>query len=82
MNWMSLSLSLVPIAALVVASDLLAAANVMGAGIGKMICPQSVAIGTAAALVADRAADAFKRMLPWFFAVLLLACIAVFVSAL
>ena len=75
MNWMSLSLSLVPIAALVVASDLLAAANVMGAGIGKMICPQSVAIGTAAALVADRAGDAFKRMLPWFFAVLLLACL-------
>jgi lactate permease len=53
----------------------------MGAGIGKMICPQSVAIGTAAALVADRAGDAFKRMLPWFFAVLLLACLVVCVSA-
>ena len=26
----------------------LAAANLMGAGIGKMICPQSIAIGTAA----------------------------------
>ncbi len=64
-----------------VAPDLLAAANVMGAGIGKMICPQSVAIGTAAALVADRAGDAFKRMLPWFFAVLLLACLVVCVSA-
>ena len=64
-----------------VAPDLLAAANVMGAGIGKMICPQSVAIGTAA-LVADRAGDAFKRMLPWFFAVLLLACLVVCVSAL
>jgi lactate permease len=64
-----------------VAPDLLAAANVMGAGIGKMICPQSVAIGTAAALVADRAGDAFKRMLPWFFAVLLLACLVICVSA-
>ena len=64
-----------------VAPDLLAAANVMGAGIGKMICPQSVAIGTAAALVADRAGDAFKRMLPWFFAVLLLACLVVHISA-
>lgn len=58
-----------------VSPDLLAAANVMGAGIGKMVCPQSIAIGTAAALVADRAGDAFKRMLPWFFAVLLVACL-------
>ena len=58
-----------------VSANLLAAANVMGAGIGKMICPQSIAIGTAAALIAPRAGEAFKRAFPWFLAVLALACL-------
>ena len=61
--------------ALGVSANLLAAANVMGAGIGKMICPQSIAIGTAAALIAPRAGEAFKRAFPWFLAVLALACL-------
>ena len=61
--------------ALGVPANLLAAANVMGAGIGKMICPQSIAIGTAAALIAPRAGEAFKRAFPWFLAVLALACL-------
>ena len=56
-------------------ANLLAAANVMGAGIGKMICPQSIAIGTAAALIAPRAGEAFKRAFPWFLAVIALACL-------
>ena len=58
-----------------VSANLLAAANVMGAGIGKMICPQSIAIGTAAALIPGRASEIFRRAFRWFLAVLLLACL-------
>ena len=58
-----------------VAPELFAAANVMGAGIGKMVCPQSIAIGTAAACIAPRAGEVFKRAAPWFLAVLLVACL-------
>ena len=58
-----------------VSANLLAAANVMGAGIGKMICPQSIAIGTAAALIPGRAGEIFRRAFRWFLAVLLLACL-------
>lgn len=57
-----------------VSADLLAAANMMGAGIGKMICPQSIAIGTAAALVAGRAGEVFRTAFAWFVAVILVAC--------
>lgn len=57
-----------------VSPALLAAGNVMGAGIGKMICPQSIAIGTAAALIPGRAGEIFRRVFVWFLAVLLLAC--------
>ena len=58
-----------------VSADLLAAANMMGAGIGKMICPQSIAIGTAAALVAGRAGEVFRTAFAWFAAVILVACV-------
>jgi lactate permease len=44
----------------------LAAANVMGAGIGKMICPQSIAIGAAAAGLVGAESRLFKAALPWF----------------
>lgn len=57
--------------------DMLAAANVMGAGIGKMICPQSIAIGCAAAGLAGSESAVLRRMLPWFAAVLLLASLVV-----
>lgn len=56
--------------------SLLAAANMVGAGIGKMICPQSVAIGVASAgLVGAGAKDVVRRMAPFFAAVLLVACL-------
>ena len=58
-----------------VSSALLAAGNVMGAGIGKMVCPQSIAIGTAAALIPGRAGEVFRRAFAWFGAVLFLACL-------
>lgn len=64
-----------------VSANLLAAANVMGAGIGKMICPQSIAIGTAAALIPGRAGEVFRSALKWFLAVILLACLVCGLSA-
>ena len=110
MNWTSLSLSLVPIAALVVALSVFKAkaykvtagaaglALVLALAFFRSAFPAAAILPTvadgvsfalypiclvvlAAALVADRAGDAFKRMLPWFFAVLLLACLVVCVSA-
>ncbi len=60
--------------ALQVAPEILAAANVMGAGIGKMICPQSIAIGAAAASLAGAAeGQLFRKALPWFLGVVCLA---------
>ena len=43
-----------------------AAANVMGAGIGKMICPQSIAIGAAAAALSGKESEIFRKTFPWF----------------
>ncbi len=62
-------------AKLQVSTPLLAAANMMGAGIGKMVSPQSIAIGTAAAMIAPRAGEAFRRIAVWFFFVILFACL-------
>lgn len=51
-----------------------ASANVMGAGIGKMICPQSIVFGCATAGIAGRESEVMKRALPYFAVVLALAC--------
>ena len=56
-----------------------AAANVMGAGIGKMICPQSIVLGCAAAGLVAHERIVFRRMLPYFACVLLLASVLTFV---
>ena len=53
---------------------LFAAANVMGAGIGKMVCPQSIVLGCAAAGLAGRESEVMKKAFPYFVAVLALAC--------
>lgn len=52
---------------------LYAASNVMGAGIGKMVCPQSIVLGCAAAGVAGRESEIMKRAMPFFLAVLAVA---------
>ena len=52
---------------------LFAAANVMGAGIGKMICPQSIAIGAAAAALARSESVILRKTFLWFLFDLLLA---------
>jgi len=57
-------------------------ANVMGAGIGKMICPQSIAIAAATAGLIGKEHDIMKQALRWFPGVLLTACILSGASAL
>ena len=69
-------------AAISVSPELLAAANIMGAGIGKMICPQSIAIGAAAAGLDGAESRLFKAALPWFAAVALAASVLTGVAAL
>lgn len=51
----------------------MAAANVMGAGIGKMICPQSIAIGAGAAGLVGRERDIMGAVLKYFVLYVLLA---------
>ena len=60
---------------------LFAAANVMGAGIGKMICPQSIVLGCAAAGLAGKESEVMKRSAPYFALVLLVACLVTFFMA-
>lgn len=59
---------------------LFAAANVMGAGIGKMVCPQSIVLGCAAAGLAGRERDVMAKVLGFFVLVLAVACLATFVG--
>lgn len=56
---------------------LYAAANVMGAGIGKMVCPQSIVLGCAAAGLAGRESETMKRAFPFFLVVLAAATASV-----
>ena len=56
---------------------LFAAANVMGAGIGKMICPQSIVLGCAAAGLAGRESEVMKKALAYFAVVIAVASAAV-----
>lgn len=51
----------------------MAAANVMGAGIGKMICPQSIAIGASAAGLLGSESTVLKGVFKYFIIYLVLA---------
>ncbi len=55
--------------------ELLSAANIMGAGIGKMICPQSIAIGAAAAGISGYESVIFKKIFIWFFFSVIFSCV-------
>jgi len=57
---------------------LFAAANIMGGGIGKMVCPQSIVLGCAAVGLSGRESEVMKRSFPFFVAVLSLACAVTF----
>lgn len=56
-----------------------AAANVMGAGIGKMICPQSIAIGAAAASLANSEGVILRKVSVWWLVNVVLATVSVLV---
>lgn len=56
-----------------------AAANVMGAGIGKMICPQSIAIGAAAASLAKSEGVILRKVSVWWLVNVVLATVSVLV---
>ena len=43
----------------------LAAGNLMGAGLGKMICPQSIAIGSAAVGLAGKESEIMGAVVKW-----------------
>ena len=58
-------------------SLIFAAANVMGAGIGKMICPQSIVLGCAAAGLAGKESHILGRIFPYFLLLLAIACLVV-----
>ena len=58
-----------------------AAANVMGAGIGKMICPQSLVLGCAAAGLAGRESEVMGKAVRYFMIALAAACLATFVAS-
>lgn len=61
---------------------LFAAANVMGAGIGKMLCPQSIVLGCAAAGLAGSESLVMKRAFRYFVPVLAVASAATVVARL
>lgn len=56
---------------------LFAAANILGAGIGKMICPQSIAIGIATVGLVGAEGKILKGVMPWFVGVALGASVLV-----
>lgn len=60
---------------------LFAAANVMGAGIGKMICPQSLVLGCAAAGLAGREREIMLKAFAFFLGVLAVASAATCIAA-
>ena len=55
-----------------------AAANVMGAGIGKMLCPQSIVLGCATAGLAGRESEVMKKVFAYFIIVVAIASAAVY----
>ena len=57
-----------------------AAANVMGAGIGKMVCPQSLVLGCAAAGFAGREREVMAKVFRFFLLVLAAAFLATFAA--
>ena len=59
-----------------------AASNIMGAGIGKVICPQSIILGCAATGLAGRESEVMKRAFRYFLLVLALACASSFLMVL
>jgi lactate permease len=60
---------------------LMAAANSSGGVIGKMISPQNLAIGAAAAGLIGHEGDLFRKVLVWTVALVLFMCALVFLQS-
>ncbi len=60
---------------------LLAAANSSGGVLGKMISPQNLAIGAAAAGMAGKEGELFRKVFGWSIAFLLLMCVLVYLQS-
>ena len=58
------------------------AANVLGAGIGKMICPQSIAIGASAINKSGSESEILRRVFKYFVCYVVIAGIVCFVGTL
>lgn len=63
------------------AKILFAAANILGAGIGKMICPQSIVLGCAAANLVGQESKIMSKAFSYFIGVLICATISVVIFA-
>jgi lactate permease len=60
---------------------LLAAANTSGGVLGKIISPQSLAVGAAAVGLIGREGDVFRRVLGWTLLLLAILCLLVFLQS-
>jgi lactate permease len=60
---------------------LMAAANSSGGVLGKMISPQNLAIGAAAAGLAGQEGDIFRRVVGWSLVLLLAMCVIVYLQS-
>ncbi len=60
---------------------LMAASNSASGAIGKMISPQNLAIGAAAAGLAGREGELFRKVLPWSIVFLAGACLLVYLQS-
>jgi lactate permease len=60
---------------------LLAAANSSGGVLGKMISPQNLAIGAAAAGMAGKEGDIFRRVVGWSLLCVLVMCVLVYLQS-
>jgi lactate permease len=60
---------------------LMAAANSSGGVMGKMISPQNLAIGAAAAGLAGKEGDIFRKVIGWSLLLLLLMCVIVYLQS-
>ncbi len=59
---------------------LFAAANIMGAGLGKMLCPQSIVLGCAAAGLSGRESEVMGRAVSYFAIVIAVASAVVVIA--
>lgn len=58
----------------------IASSNILGAGIGKMICPQSIAIGVGAVKATGSESIIFKKVLGWYIFLIIIASLCCYLG--